>query len=234
MENFIIGGIAATISRTVTAPLELLRIQQQNKFMKQSILSTYKQEGFKSLFKGNGLNCIRIFPQNAISYGLYEALKPNPFAATIAGITAITAIYPIENLRSRFSLQPLQYNTLKNINIRSLYGGLNTSLIGYAAFTTLNYNIYDRLKQHTSLAGGISGMLAVSITYPTDIIRRRMQLQGFHPSVPKYHSISHLIITMYKAEGGLIAFYQGSITTILKMFPTMYINFLIIETLKNI
>jgi solute carrier family 25 phosphate transporter 23/24/25/41 len=234
MDNFIIGGIAAIISRTATAPLEIIRIQQQNKYMRQSILTTYQREGIRSLFKGNGLNCVRIFPQNAISYGLYEAMKPNPFAATIAGTISILAIYPIENLRSRFSLQSVQYNTIRNIRIQSLYGGLMTSLIGYATFTTINYNLYDTLKHHTSIAGGLSGMLAVSITYPTDIIRRRQQLQGFHPSVPNYKSVSHLIQTMYRTEGGLKAFYQGSAITILKMFPTMYINFLIIETLKNI
>ena len=38
-------------------------------------------------------------------------------------------------------------------------------------------------------AGGFAGMSAVSYTYPTDLIRRRLQLQGFDKTVPKYNGI---------------------------------------------
>ena len=45
--DFIIGGSAAVISRTATAPLELYRIQRQNYFIPNAtIKDVLKKEGF--------------------------------------------------------------------------------------------------------------------------------------------------------------------------------------------
>jgi solute carrier family 25 (mitochondrial phosphate transporter), member 23/24/25/41 len=243
---FFIGGISAITSRTLTAPMELMKIQQQNKFFAQtSIKQTFHKEGIKSFWKGNGVNCLRIFPQNAISYGTYEYTKKhiNPFlSGMISGTLAISLIYPAENLRSRFSLQlkneiiyPSLLSAFKNIPIRQLYQGLSMSLFGYTSFTAFNYAFYEEYKKYTNsfIAGGLAGSSAVSITYPTDIIRRRIQLQGFHHSVPKYSSIIDTIHKMYQREGQLRAFYQGLTITIIKLFPTMAVHFYCIEILKK-
>lgn len=243
---FLIGGISATISRTLTAPMELMKIQQQNKFFAQtSIIQTFQNEGIKSLWKGNQINCLRIFPQNAISYGTYEYTKKHihPFlSGIVSGSIAISLIYPAENLRSRFSLQlktdiiyPSLLFAFRKTSIRELYQGLSISLFGYTAFTALNYAFYEEYKKYTNpfIAGGLAGSSAVSITYPTDIIRRRIQLQGFHHSVPKYSSIIDTIQKMYQREGQLRAFYQGLFITIIKLFPTMAVHFYCIETLKK-
>lgn len=243
---FFIGGMSAIISRTLTAPMELMKIQQQNKFFPQtSIIQTFQNEGIKSLWKGNQINCLRIFPQNAISYGTYEYTKKHihPFlSGMIAGTLAITIIYPAENLRSRFSLQlkneiiyPSLLSAFHKTPIRQLYQGLPMSLFGYTTFTTLNYAFYEEYKKYTNsfIAGGLAGSTAVSITYPTDIIRRRIQLQGFHHSVPKYSSILDTIQKMYQREGQIRAFYQGMPITIIKLFPTMAVHFYCIEILKK-
>jgi len=247
MDMFFIGGLSAIISRTATAPMELMKIQQQNQFFpRSSIRETFYKEGISSLWKGNGINCMRIFPQNAISYGTYEYCKSHfsPFlSGMVAGSISITLIYPAENLRSRFALQLKEhpqyrslFSAIKHIPIRHLYQGLSMSLFGYTSFTTLNYAFYEFYKDYTNpfIAGGLAGSSAVSITYPTDIIRRRIQLQGFHPSVPKYSSLKDTLYKMYKTEGRFKAFYQGITITIVKLFPTMAIHFYCIDFFKHI
>ena len=73
MENFVIGGLAGIVSRTLTAPVELYRIQQQNYFMPNStIRDVIKKEGIRYLWKGNGVNCVRVFPQYAINWGIFK------------------------------------------------------------------------------------------------------------------------------------------------------------------
>ena len=59
-KNFIIGGFAGGISRSVTSPLEVIKVLQQNypnTYGKQGIFrilrDTTKNNGFKSFFKGN-------------------------------------------------------------------------------------------------------------------------------------------------------------------------------------
>ena len=75
-KDFLIGGTAAIISRTATAPLELIRLQKQNHFLKNNNISNViRNEGLRHLWKGNYTNCIRIFPQYATNFMLYERFK---------------------------------------------------------------------------------------------------------------------------------------------------------------
>ena len=70
--EFMIGGMSAIISRTLTAPLELYKTQRQNYFIPDAtIRSVLRKEGIRYLWKGNYTNCIRAFPQFAITNGIY-------------------------------------------------------------------------------------------------------------------------------------------------------------------
>ena len=60
--DFLIGGTAAIVSRTMTAPIELARLQIQNNYLKHNSISyVIRKEGFRHLWKGNWTNCIRVF-----------------------------------------------------------------------------------------------------------------------------------------------------------------------------
>ena len=116
--DFLIGGIAAIVSRTATAPIELVRLQVQNNYLKQNSISyVLKNEGVRHLWKGNYTNCIRVFPQYAINFMLYknfqDNLKPYIKNDTIlhltsggaSGVISIMSIYPLETARSHLALQ---------------------------------------------------------------------------------------------------------------------------------
>ena len=77
----LIGGCSSIVSRTSTSPLEIYRLQKQNKFIPGSSLKhILKNEGILGFWKGNGVNCIRVFPQYAINYTIYRnALKHMTF-----------------------------------------------------------------------------------------------------------------------------------------------------------
>ncbi len=81
MNDLLTGGLSAIISRTATAPLELFKIQRQNSFIPFSTLrAVLQREGLSYLWKGNGTNCLRAFPQFAISYAVYERNKVGVFS----------------------------------------------------------------------------------------------------------------------------------------------------------
>ena len=75
-KKLICGGIAGVISRTATAPLDrikvLLQVQGNQKVMgasqdlgaTQLFREMYKQ-GIRTMWRGNGISCIKIFPENA-------------------------------------------------------------------------------------------------------------------------------------------------------------------------
>lgn len=75
--DIISGAIAGVVSRTAVAPIELYRIQRQNSFIPSStIKEVLKKEGLRYLWKGNGTNCIRVVPQLAINWSVYQKIKP--------------------------------------------------------------------------------------------------------------------------------------------------------------
>ena len=75
-------------------------------------------------------------------------------------------------------------------------------------------------------------MSAVTITYPTDLIRRRLQLKGFDSSVPNYHGMNDCIHRIYISEG-MRGFYRGLGICYVKLFPSMAIQFSVMEYLKT-
>jgi hypothetical protein len=270
--NMTIGGVSGVISRTITAPLELQKIQQQNRYMPNTTLkAVIQKEGITGLWKGNYVNSIRIFPQSAINFAVYKFSKSylfnqeiftpiknndvflNFLSGTIAGIVSMTAIYPLENIRSRLSLQTNKnhykgiIDVFRKTPLTQLYNGLKMSLIGFAPYNALNFMFYGYLKSHPYfetyqisnpilhqvLCGGFAGTMAVSFTYPTDLIRRRLQLQGFDDAVPKYNGIIDCVKKIYKNEGGIPALYRGLGACYIKIFPAIAIQFCVMEILSK-
>ncbi|KAK3261238.1 hypothetical protein CYMTET_29846 [Cymbomonas tetramitiformis] len=76
------GGFAGGLSRTAVAPLERLKIVMQVQSVGgqaakytgiwQGLKHMAQTEGLKGLFKGNGTNCVRIVPNSAVKFFMYE------------------------------------------------------------------------------------------------------------------------------------------------------------------
>ena len=134
-------------------------------------------------------------------------------------------------------------DTFRKTKIKNLYGGLKMSLMGFSPYNAFNFMFYHKFKQklyefninnHLAhlLAGGLSGSAAVTITYPTDLMRRRLQIQGMDSKIPKYNGILDVIKKIYSKEG-FIGFYRGLFLCYLKIFPSIAIQFYTIELLKD-
>lgn len=263
MNDLLTGGLSAIISRTATAPLELFKIQRQNSFMPFSTLrAVLQREGVSYLWKGNATNCMRAFPQFAITYAVYERNKVGIFAdvkypalrnflcGATGGMTAMASIYPLETARSRLTLQSQKSHyaslsdALRQMRVRDMYRGLGMSILGfgpYNAFCFMFYHEITPILERTNLnemnrkllAGGLAGVGAVSLTYPTDLVRRRLQLQGFDKSVPQYNGIRDCVRKIVQREG-FRGLYRGLFATYIKLFPTTAIQFWVIEKCNHI
>ena len=71
----------------------------------------------------------------------------------------------------------------------SLLGFGGFSGLQYTSFYYINSLVKDTYFDSRLVGGAFAGLFSVSITYPTDLIRRRLQLQGFDSSVPQYNGI---------------------------------------------
>lgn len=256
-----IGGLAGIISRTLVAPIELCKIHKQTQFIPNTNLSYVLQhEGFLGLWKGNGINCMRVFPQTAIHYvgngicfdilqrySTNSYVKNHLIAGSIGGILGSISTYPLETFRSHFSVQIKKskyssvFDSISHFTWKRFYSGVSIHILGHVPFNALTFTLYHQYKKMGSnynqrtcslIAGGLAGMQSTAITYPTDVICRRLQLQGFNENVPKYTSISNCIQQMYKNEG-LTSFYIGFPLGMLKMTIVMAVQFTLFEILQE-
>jgi len=88
-EDFMLGGVAAGISKTVSAPIERVKllVQNQDEMIKQGRLATpYKgvmdcfsrtmaDEGLVSFWRGNLANVLRYFPAQALNFAFVGTFK---------------------------------------------------------------------------------------------------------------------------------------------------------------
>jgi len=89
MIDFLMGGIAAAVSKTAAAPIERVKllIQNQDEMIKSGRLDrrytgimecfsrTASQEGVMSLWRGNTANVIRYFPTQALNFAFRDTYK---------------------------------------------------------------------------------------------------------------------------------------------------------------
>ncbi|KAH7932029.1 hypothetical protein HPB51_029577 [Rhipicephalus microplus] len=113
--HLVAGGVAGAVSRTCTAPLDRLKVFLQvrgSEFqsIQQCLRHMLQEGGIPSLWRGNGINVIKIAPESALKFLAYEKAKrlikgdsnrdlgifERFFAGSLAGSIAQTSIYPME------------------------------------------------------------------------------------------------------------------------------------------
>lgn len=91
-EDFMLSGIAATVSKTVSAPIERIKmvVQNQDEMVKKGTLERpfkgivdcsnwiMKNEGVPAFWKSNFTNCLRYFPTQALNFSFKGQIKSLP------------------------------------------------------------------------------------------------------------------------------------------------------------
>eukprot|EP01102_Stenamoeba_stenopodia_P020405 TRINITY_DN7918_c0_g1_i1.p1 TRINITY_DN7918_c0_g1~~TRINITY_DN7918_c0_g1_i1.p1 ORF type:complete len:355 (-),score=56.56 TRINITY_DN7918_c0_g1_i1:9-1073(-) len=185
IKTLMAGGIAGAVSRTTVAPLERLKIIYQVQAQSpghapkytgiiHSLKIIWQEEGLKGYFKGNGVNCVRIFPTSAIQFFSYESYKrklplregnkelthlQRLLAGGSAGITALVATYPLDFIRARLSIQTdNRYRgilhglacVVREEGPLALYRGIWPSVLGVVPYVGIDLALYDSLKRYVS------------------------------------------------------------------------------------
>ncbi|XP_062284772.1 mitochondrial adenyl nucleotide antiporter SLC25A24 [Scomber scombrus] len=171
------GALAGSVSRTGTAPLDRLKVFRQvhgSSTFKGNVLSGFqymvKEGGVRSLWRGNGINVLKIAPETAIKFTAYEKIKymmrdnhdskslrihERFVAGSLAGAIAQTAIYPMEVLKTRLTLRKTgQYSgiidcakqILQREGVMAFYKGYVPNLLGIVPYAGIDLAVYETLK----------------------------------------------------------------------------------------
>ncbi|KAL9336901.1 hypothetical protein Peur_071389 [Populus x canadensis] len=142
---FAAGAVAGAAAKTVTAPLDRIKLLMQIHGVRagqesakkaigfiEAIVMIGKEEGIKGYWKGNLPQVIRIIPYSAVQLFAYETYK-NLFkgkdgelsvigrlaAGACAGMTSTFVTYPLDVLRLRLAVEP-GYRTMSEIALTML------------------------------------------------------------------------------------------------------------------
>ncbi|XP_016426314.1 calcium-binding mitochondrial carrier protein SCaMC-2-A [Sinocyclocheilus rhinocerous] len=173
--HLVAGGGAGAVSRTCTAPLDRLKVLMQvhgshgnNMCIMSGLTQMIKEGGMRSLWRGNGINVIKIAPETALKFMAYEQIKrlmgssretlgitERFVAGSLAGVIAQSTIYPMEVLKTRLALRKTgQYKgisdcakqILKGEGMTAFYKGYVPNMLGIIPYAGIDLAIYETLK----------------------------------------------------------------------------------------
>ncbi|XP_073456507.1 mitochondrial adenyl nucleotide antiporter SLC25A25 isoform X2 [Aquarana catesbeiana] len=173
--HLVAGGGAGAVSRTCTAPLDRLKVIMQVHASRSNSMSMaggfaqmLREGGYRSLWRGNGINVIKIAPESAIKFMAYEQIKrfigsdqeilgirERLVAGSLAGVIAQSSIYPMEVLKTRMALRNTgQYQGMldcgKKIMLKegmsAFYKGYVPNMLGIIPYAGIDLAVYETLK----------------------------------------------------------------------------------------
>ncbi|XP_054356975.1 mitochondrial adenyl nucleotide antiporter SLC25A25 isoform X11 [Pongo pygmaeus] len=127
-----------------------------------------REGGARSLWRGNGINVLKIAPESAIKFMAYEQIKrlvgsdqetlrihERLVAGSLAGAIAQSSIYPMEVLKTRMALRKTgQYSgmldcarrILAREGVAAFYKGYVPNMLGIIPYAGIDLAVYETLK----------------------------------------------------------------------------------------
>uniref|UniRef100_A0A8B9KXA6 EF-hand domain-containing protein n=1 Tax=Astyanax mexicanus TaxID=7994 RepID=A0A8B9KXA6_ASTMX len=261
-KQLVAGATAGAVSRTGTAPLDRIKVFMQvhaSRSNRIGLVGGFRQMlregGVASLWRGNGLNVLKIAPETAIKFMAYEQYKKllsegdkigttqRFMAGSLAGATAQTAIYPMEVMKTRLTLRSTgQYSgmmdcaktILKKEGIKAFSKGYVPNLLGIIPYAGIDLAVYE--------------VLAVTLT-ATPIIHLHPLLSALttipiiplHPLLSDPHYSSHnspqmsmsSLMKSIVMKEGFLGLYRGILPNFMKVIPAVSISYVVYEYTKS-
>jgi len=172
-QSAIAGALGNAWSRTAIAPLERMRMQMITDAGRypnpwNCVVSIYREEGVRGLWRGNSINVMRIAPQGALAFWAKDFFKGlltpeggkaqwyhTLSASMLSGIVCQTGVYPLDTIRTRMTVTPGLYSGVidgtKKILASEGPSGLFKGLLAANGFAVPYYGTqfftYDMLKE---------------------------------------------------------------------------------------
>jgi len=177
LRHFVAGAISGVVSRTCTAPLDRLKVLLQvhggrkQTSIKETFSYMLNEGGVKGLWRGNGINVLKIAPESALKLSAYEEIKKmikgddkreleiteRLLAGSAAGAFAQTVIYPLEVMKTRLALRKtgefkgifdFAKDMFKAEGLKVFYKGYWPNLCGIIPYAGIDLAVYETLKRY--------------------------------------------------------------------------------------
>ncbi|KAI0356157.1 mitochondrial carrier [Trametes cingulata] len=128
--------------------------------------------------------------------------------------------------------------------VRALYRGLVPTAMGVAPYVGINFASYEALRgiitppgkssvHRKLLCGALAGSISQTLTYPFDVLRRKMQVTGMNALGYKYNGALDALRSILRTEG-VKGLYRGLWPNLLKVAPSIATSFFTYELVKEL
>ena len=123
IRRFVAGGISGAVAKTVTAPLEAIKLKLQyteddDEGALDCARRIFEREGWRGFYRGNLANVLRYFPTQAFNFAFKDKIKRlmpkvdrkkhpwrafavNIVSGGIAGAGSLVLVYPLDTARTQ-------------------------------------------------------------------------------------------------------------------------------------
>uniref|UniRef100_A0A8D0TUA4 Solute carrier family 25 member 23 n=1 Tax=Sus scrofa TaxID=9823 RepID=A0A8D0TUA4_PIG len=239
-KQLVAGAVAGAVSRTGTAPLDRLKVFMQvhaSKTNRLNILgglrSMIQEGGVRSLWRGNGINVLKIAPESAIKFMAYEQVLKTRLTLRRTG--------------QYKGLLDCAWRILEREGPRAFYRGYLPNVLGIIPYAGIDLAVYETLKNqwlqqysHDSADPGILVLLAcgtISSTcgqlasYPLALVRTRMQAQASIEGAPQLSMLG--LLRHILSQEGVRGLYRGIAPNFMKVIPAVSISYVVYENMKQ-
>ncbi|KIY72472.1 mitochondrial carrier [Cylindrobasidium torrendii FP15055 ss-10] len=217
VHSLLAGGAAGTAVDVLFFPIDTIKTRLQ------SSRGFFASGGFKSIYSGIGSVALGSSPGAATFFVVYDSLKktfsqhtsmPAPTvhltAASVGEVAACLVRVPTEVVKTR--TQTAQYSSswaaLRGTSLKGLYRGFGITVFREIPFTSIQFPLYEYLKQQNvipfALCGATAGGTAAALTTPLDVLKTRIMLSKTKTTVPA-------VCAEIMRTGGPKAFFAGVI-----------------------
>ncbi|GJJ08594.1 hypothetical protein Clacol_002813 [Clathrus columnatus] len=216
----------------------------------------YCQSGVRGLFQGHSATLLRIFPYAAIKFMAYgrirSVLMPTKSAETNLKRFAAGAFSgsPSKTVSAVVShptpvSSPKQSRIFAAFPVLKFYRGFSITILGMIPYAGTSFLAWDSLRAmvyrsrregpgriDNLVIGAMSGVLGQTVSYPLEVVRRRMQIGGLiRPD--RWMSWGEVVKSVWKSNGWR-GFYVGLSIGYLKVVPMTAVSFAVWEEMKRI
>jgi len=284
-KSLLAGGVAGMCAKTAVAPLDRVKIllQAQNKHYKQlgvaaSLKKVVTNEGTLALFKGNTAQMVRVFPYGALqftSFELFKTLLPSLglgwlgkeahtmkfVAGSLAGLTAVSATFPLDTIRARLAFQVVGETKYQGIfhaggsimrteGAVGLYRGLTPTLLGIIPYAGLSFYFFELLKtkllQHFPWArsktpsGEMTLVLSAKLLCGglagalSQTISYPLDVARRKMQLGVGGNMRGVLVNTYNQEGVVRGLFRGMSVNYVRAIPMTAISFSVYESMKQL
>ncbi|KAH9057326.1 mitochondrial carrier domain-containing protein [Lactarius vividus] len=217
------GALAGITSVCTTYPLDLVRSRLS--IATSSILSTNNSQTSTSTPAPTTAAATSSSSQLRLASALHTSAGPLPSELTMWGMT-------MKVMREEGG-------------VRALYRGLVATAMGVAPYVGINFAAYEALRgvitppgkssvTRKLTCGALAGSISQTLTYPFDVLRRKMQVVGMRSGALgyQYNGALDAARVIIKTEG-IRGMYRGLWPNLLKVAPSIATSFFTYELVKE-